>query len=108
MSLAIAKAKGWSITSMMTSPTQSPNYSPDYAPLASMLRHRLEVIADHDWRDRDSGGHFDALKAVSEAIAAWEAAQPRPVPARLGHFLQQCSYGKALEWIDASTAPANA
>ncbi len=82
----------------MSAPPTSGDASP-YAALAGLLRRRLEVIADHAWRDRDPEGHLDALREVSTALDA-EAAQVGSVaPARLRHFLQQRSYEKALDFI---------
>ena len=37
--------------------------------LAALLRRRLEVIADHAWRDRDPDAHLEALKSVSLEIS---------------------------------------
>ena len=68
--------------------------------LAELLRRRLEIIADHAWRERDSASHLEALKSVSLQIAAMHEALVGQVPARLNHFLSQCSYDKALEFIE--------
>ncbi|MES2708535.1 MAG: hypothetical protein V4726_18220 [Verrucomicrobiota bacterium] len=67
--------------------------------LETLLLRRRETIADHAWRDRDADTHLAALREVSEALTA-EYARLRPVlPARLQHYLTQCSYDKALAWI---------
>ncbi len=68
--------------------------------LADQLRRRRDIIADHAWRDRDAAGHLDALKEVSVAIETSAAALPRPVEQRLSHFLKQCSYDKALAFLE--------
>ena len=73
---------------------------PPFQTLADLLRHRLAVIADHGWRDRDAAAHLAELQRVSEAISA-EHKRLRPeLPARLQHFLVQASYSKALAWIE--------
>ena len=72
-----------------------------FAPLESLLVQRLEVIADHAWRDRDAAGHLERLKQVSEALMT-EHERLRAagaVPPRLHHYLTQCSYSKALDWL---------
>lgn len=70
-----------------------------YQDLETLLLRRREVIADHAWRDRDSEAHLAALREVSEALMA-EHARLRPgLPGRLQHYLTQCSYDKALAWV---------
>ena len=69
--------------------------------LANLLRRRLEVIADHAWRDRDPEAHLEELKSVSEKIVALHQEISPGLPARLNHFLTQCSFDKALAWIEA-------
>lgn len=68
--------------------------------LAGLLRHRLHVIADTVWRDRDPTGHLDALREVSEKIMTWHEARRGGLPPRLEHFLTSCSYEKALALIE--------
>ena len=70
--------------------------------LATLLRRRLEVISDHAWRDRDSDTHFEALKSVSLEIGAAQESLAGQLPARLNHFLTQCSFDKALEFIEGA------
>lgn len=72
----------------------------DFALLHRLLRQRLDVIADHAWRDRDPAAHLDALRGVAEAIQA-EHARLRPqLPPRLQHYLQQSSLQKALDYLE--------
>lgn len=74
--------------------------NPEFATLRSLLERRLEVIADHGFRDRDPAAHLAELQRVSEALAA-EHARLRPLmPARLNHYMTQSSLTKALEWLD--------
>lgn len=71
-----------------------------YTPLAGLLRERLAVIADHAWRDRDAAGHLDRLRTVSEAIMAEHEALRPLLPPRLAHYLERCSYDKALAFLE--------
>ena len=70
--------------------------------LAALLRRRLEVIADHEWRDRDSDAHLEALKSVSQELGAVgeSLGKAGQLSARLNHFMTQCSYDKALAFIE--------
>jgi len=73
----------------------------EFTALRDLLRRRLDVIADHEFRDRDSAAHLAALQQVSEALAA-EHARLKPIlPARLNHFLTQSSLSKALEYVES-------
>lgn len=72
-----------------------------HADLADLLRRRRAIIADHDFRDRDPAAHLDALKAVSEEIAAWHGSRRGELPARLEHFLSNCSFDKALLFLES-------
>ena len=70
-----------------------------YLQLEKLLRQRLQIIGDHAWRDRDSAGHLDELKRVSEALMEEHQALRGSIPAQLNHFLTQASYSKALDFI---------
>lgn len=70
--------------------------------LAQALQRRLEVIADHSWRDRDADGHLAALREVSERIGTLTTQLGGRLPPRLEHFLRQCSFDKALAFIEES------
>jgi hypothetical protein len=67
--------------------------------LAALLEERLDVIADHAWRDRDAAGHLEQLKSVSERLQQEHQRLRGQLPARLNHYLTQASFSKALEWI---------
>jgi hypothetical protein len=69
--------------------------------LTELLRQRIAIIADHDWRDRDSAGHLEALKNVSEQISAWTAAHRGEADPQLRHYLANASYQKALAHLEA-------
>jgi hypothetical protein len=60
------------------------------------------VVADRGWYQRDAAGHLDALKNVSEQIVHLGSVLPTPVHPQLRHFLDRCSYDKALEFIEAA------
>jgi hypothetical protein len=70
------------------------------AELETSLRDRRRVIADHEWRDRDAAGHLAALKEVSEKIAELSGRLGTGAPPRLRHFLDNCSFDKALTLIE--------
>ena len=72
-----------------------------YQALASALRERLTVIGDRAAYARDAAAHMEALKQVSERIAALQALLPSPVDPQLTHFLQRCSYDKALAFLES-------
>lgn len=76
----------------------------DLQSLAELLQRRLAVIADHVFRDRDPEGHLDALRTVSEDITAAHQGLAGQLPVRLEHFLTNCSYDKALAFIEAQGA----
>ncbi len=76
------------------------------AELVDLLKRRLEVIADHGWRDRDPAAHLEALKDVSERIAAWSASHRGASDARLRHYLANASYDKALAHLEGRAPSA--
>jgi len=67
--------------------------------LQSLLLHRLAVIHDHEWRDRDPAGHLEALRLASEALTDWTAKHRTEIDPQLRHFLANASYQKALAHI---------
>ena len=72
----------------------------EFAALKALLKRRIDLIADHTFRDLDTSGHLAALQQISELISK-EHLRLRPqLPGRLAHFLQQASYSKALEYLD--------
>lgn len=74
--------------------------SDHYLELATALRERLSVIADREFYQRDPAAHLEKLKAVSERITFLGNALPPPVDRQLKHFLENCSYDKALMLIE--------
>jgi hypothetical protein len=75
--------------------------------LAGALKERLAVIADRAWYARDADGHLQALIQVSERILAAAAELPKPLHPQLAHYLERCSYDKALAFLEGN-APAEA
>jgi hypothetical protein len=73
---------------------------PAFAELATALRERIAVIADREAAQRDAAAHMDRLRAVSERIDRAAAALPQPVDPHLRHFIEGCSFAKALNWLE--------
>ncbi len=80
-------------------PSFPPTQTPEAGALAGALRERLAVIGDRDWFARDASGHLDALKSVSARIELLATALPPPVDPQLRHYLERCSYDKALAFL---------
>lgn len=74
--------------------------------LTTLLRRRVAIIEDHDWRDRDSDAHLQALMQVSESISAWTTAHRTEVDAQMRHYLANASYQKALAYLEALDNPS--
>ena len=70
--------------------------------LTLILRERLRIIADHAWRDRDSNGHLDALRDISGRLTSQHDILRGSIPPKLNHFLECCSYDKALTYLEQS------
>ena len=75
-----------------------------FSHLAELLRRRLQVIADHKFRDHDPEAHLAALRDASEALEEEYASLRGSLPVRLNHFMQQASYQKALAFIEGDDA----
>ncbi len=78
--------------------------SPVFAELAAALRERLAIIADRELFARDPALHLEKLRAASEKITALQSQLPSPVDPQLVHYLDRCSYDKALAFLEASKA----
>ncbi len=74
---------------------------PVFQALAEALRARLRVIADRESYQRDVAAHLGQLQAVSERVVELQSRLPRPLDPMLAHYLERCSYDKALAWIEA-------
>lgn len=73
--------------------------------LANALRERLALIADRAWAQRDAASHLEALKSISERIQSLAEALPPPVHPQLRHYLERCSFDKALEFLSSGEQP---
>ncbi len=78
-----------------------------YSNLADALRLRRNIIANHGKRDSDPAAHLEALKRVSEKIHAIQNALPASIDHRLAHYLERCSYDKALALLEDHSADEN-
>ena len=75
----------------------------NFPDLVKLLEDRVDVIADHEFRDRDPEAHLEALKKVSEAIVSWHEAHRSEIDGNLDHFLTGASYQKALLYLETGT-----
>jgi hypothetical protein len=73
--------------------------SADLMTLKVLLSRRIQLIADHTFRDMDRSGHLAALQQVSELIQDEHLRLKPSLPPRLKHFLQQASFSKALDYL---------
>jgi hypothetical protein len=95
---------------MKTGPKRSANCtrsSPDltsapesFRELAEALRERLTVIADRELYARDPAAHLQRLQTASTRIVEIQGQLPAPLDPQLAHYLQRCSYDKALAWLE--------
>jgi len=72
--------------------------------LAEALRARRQLIGDRDFYARDPAGHLAELQRVSDQITRTASTLPSPAPPQLAHYLERCSYDKALAWIEDAAA----
>ncbi len=76
--------------------------TPLFDELASALRERTAVIADRALFASDPALHLEKLRAASEKIATLQNELPPSIDPQLAHYLQRCSYDKALAFLEAS------
>lgn len=69
--------------------------------LAAALKDRLALVADREFYRRDSAAHLAQLKTVSGRITALAAQLPPGGDPQLAHYLQRCSFDKALAFLEA-------
>ena len=72
-----------------------------YQELADTLRKRLAVIGDRTAYQNDPQDHLRRLQEVSGSIIDLQRRLPAPVDPRLTHYLDRCSYDKALAFLEA-------
>ena len=77
--------------------------SPAYRELAEALRARLATISDRAACERDPQAHLQQLQTVSERIVELGRQLPAPVDPQFAHYLQRCSYDKALAFLAAQS-----
>ena len=70
------------------------------ATLAAALRARLALIADREFYARDPAAHLAQLRVLSERIVQAASELPPPIDPRLAHYLERCSYDKALAFLE--------
>lgn len=66
----------------------------------------MRVIGNAELRERDPAGQLLQLQEVSEAISGFHERHRASIQPRLNHFLENCSYAKALEWAEESLVKA--
>lgn len=71
-----------------------------YASLADALRERRKIIADREFYQRDPEAHLASLQQISSRIEEVAERLPSPVDPHLAHYLQRCSFDKALAFIE--------
>ena len=72
----------------------------NFASLQAALRKRLDIVADHELRDRDPAAHLEAIKAAHRELETQIAALPPGTDPRLLHFLERQSYEKAVAFLN--------
>ncbi len=82
-------------------PEDDPALPTELETLASLLRCRLQVIADSTSRAAAPEAHFQRLQQVGTDIFAAHEHLTGRISGRLEHFLKGCSYDKALVLIEA-------
>ena len=72
--------------------------------LADALKKRLALVADREFYRRDPAAHLAQLQAISERINALAEDLPPGTDPQFAHYLQRCSFDKALAFIEAGRA----
>ncbi|MEI8283864.1 MAG: hypothetical protein WCG52_02630 [bacterium] len=75
-----------------------------YQNLKVAVQTRLDIVADHAFRDRDSAAHLEALKSAAANLDALVANLPSDTDPTLRHYLERQSYTKALAWLQDADA----
>lgn len=75
-----------------------------YQTLKVAVQARLDIVADHAFRDRDSAAHLEALKSAAANLDALVANLPSDTDPTLRHYLERQSYTKALAWLQDAVA----
>ena len=75
-----------------------------YQNLKEAVQARLDIVADHAFRNRDAAAHLEALKSAASHLDALVAQLPPNTDPTLRHYLERQSYTKALAWLHDSVA----
>ncbi len=97
----LIKPYGVSEESALINPLYSMTQHSPQEILIQAFRHRLQVIADSAFRERDATGHLQAIAEASLSIEKAAADLPQPVDPQLQHFLDRRSFEKALAFLEA-------
>jgi hypothetical protein len=68
--------------------------------LHAAVKARLDIVADHAFRDRDAAAHLEALKSAAAQLDTLVANLPPDIDPTLRHYLERQSYTKALAWLE--------
>ena len=68
--------------------------------LHAAVKARLEIVADHAFRDRDVAAHLEALKSAAATLDGLVAGLPPDTDPNLRLYLKGQSYMKALAWLE--------
>jgi hypothetical protein len=75
--------------------------------LHAALKTRLDLVADHSFRDRDPAAHLAALKSAAATLDAEMSHLPPEIDPTLRHYLERQSYTKALAWLGEAVASSS-
>ena len=75
--------------------------------LLTAVQARLDIVADHAFRDRDPQAHLAALKTAAATLDAAVANLPPSADPMLRHYLERQSYTKAADWLRAAVSGAS-
>lgn len=68
--------------------------------LHAAVKRRLDLVADHAFRDRDPAAHLAALKSAAAELDTLVRELPTDCDGELRHYLERQSYTKALAWLE--------
>jgi len=75
--------------------------------LHAALKARLDLVADHAFRDRDPAAHLVALKTAAARLDAEMTDLLPEIDPTLRHYLERQSYTKALAWLGEAAASSS-
>jgi hypothetical protein len=75
--------------------------------LHAAVKSRLDLVADHAYRDRDPAAHLAALKSAAAMLDAEMTDLSAEIDPTLRHYLERQSYIKALAWLDEAVAKSS-